>query len=114
MASTSGTRVEIRKFDGKNFALWKEMMQDVLIIRRQVKVFRYNETYFNENLNVEIAHSTIWMHLAENVYFNADNILFVGKAIDRLRKIVLLIETHIDSTTIQHEDQRDRSGNDSH
>ena len=29
MTSTSGTGVEIRKFDGKNFALWKEMMYNV-------------------------------------------------------------------------------------
>ena len=43
MASTSGTRVEIRKFDDKNFALWKEMMQGVLIIRRQVKAIRHSE-----------------------------------------------------------------------
>ena len=32
MASTFGTGIKIRKFDGKNFALWKEMMQEVLII----------------------------------------------------------------------------------
>ena len=37
MASTSRTGIEIRKFDDKNFALWKEMMQDVLIIRRKLK-----------------------------------------------------------------------------
>ena len=42
MASTSGIEVEIRKFDGKNFALWKEMMQDVLIIRRQVEAIWHN------------------------------------------------------------------------
>ena len=38
-ASTSETGVEIKTFDGKNFALWKEMMHNVLIIRRQVKLF---------------------------------------------------------------------------
>ena len=43
MASTTGIAIEIRKFDGKNFALWKEMMQDVLIIRIQVKAIRHNE-----------------------------------------------------------------------
>ena len=43
MATQSGTNVEIRKFDGKNFALWKEMMQDVLIIKRQVEAIRHNE-----------------------------------------------------------------------
>ena len=43
MASTSRTGVEIRKFDGKNFALWKEMMQDVPIIRRQIEAIRHNK-----------------------------------------------------------------------
>ena len=43
MASTSGTGVEIRKFDGKNFALWKEMMHDVLIIKKQVEAIRHSE-----------------------------------------------------------------------
>ena len=42
MASTSSTGVEIRKFDGKNFALWKEMVQDVLIILRQIEAIRHN------------------------------------------------------------------------
>ena len=75
MASTSGTGVEIRKFDGKNFAMWKEMMQDVLIIRRQVEAIRHNEK--PESMKAEewrsldeIARSTIRMHLAENVYFS--------------------------------------------
>ena len=75
MASTSGTRVEIKKFDGKNFALWKEMMQDVLIIRRQDEPIRQKEK--PESMKAEewksldeIARSTIRMHLAENVYFS--------------------------------------------
>ena len=43
MASTSDTNVEIRKFDGKNFALWKVMIQDVLIIpEHQIEVIRHN------------------------------------------------------------------------
>mgnify|MGYP006925753367 FL=1 len=37
MSSTPKTRVKIRNFDGKNFALWKEMMQEMLVIRRQVE-----------------------------------------------------------------------------
>mgnify|MGYP006957881947 CR=1 FL=1 len=32
MATQLGTNVKIRKFDGNNFALWKEMMQDVVAI----------------------------------------------------------------------------------
>ena len=75
MASTSGTGVEIRKFDGKNFALWKEMMQDVLIIRRQVEAIRHSEKPASMSTDEwrsmdEIARSTIRMHLAENVYFS--------------------------------------------
>ena len=42
MTSTSGTGCEIRKFDNKKIALWKEMTQDVLIITRQVKAIRHN------------------------------------------------------------------------
>ena len=43
MASTSSTGVEILKFDGKKFALSKEMMQDVLIITRQVEAIRHSK-----------------------------------------------------------------------
>ena len=74
MASTSGIGVEIRKFDDKNFALWKEMMQDVLIIRHRIKLIRHNgkpsmmTTEDWRSLD-KIARSTIRMHLAENVYF---------------------------------------------
>ena len=42
MASTSSTGVEIQKLDSKNFALWKEMMQDVLIIQYQIEAIRHN------------------------------------------------------------------------
>ena len=63
MASTSGTGVEIRKFDGKNFALWKEMMQDVLIIRKHVKAIRQSEKLASMTVEewrsiYEITHST--------------------------------------------------------
>ena len=74
MASTSKTRIKIRKFDDKHFTLWKEMMQDVLIIRRQVEEIHRNEkpasmTIEEWKLIDEIARSTICMHLAENLYF---------------------------------------------
>ena len=42
MSSTSSTIVEILKFDDKKFVLWKEMMQDVLIIQRQVEAIWHN------------------------------------------------------------------------
>ena len=72
MTSTSGSGIEIRKFDDKNFALWKEMMQDVLIIRRQIEAIRHNNkptlmTTDEWRSLDEIAKSTIQMHLAENV-----------------------------------------------
>ena len=75
MASTSETGIEIRKFDDKNFALWKEMMQDMLIIRRQVEASRHGEKptlmKIEEWKSIdEIARSTIRMHLDENVYFS--------------------------------------------
>ena len=75
MASTSGTGVEIRKFAGINFALWKEMMQDVMIIQCQIEAIRHNNKPTSMATNEwrsldEIARSTIWMHLTENVYFS--------------------------------------------
>ena len=73
MASTSRIGVEIRKFDGKNFALWKEVMQDVLVIQRQIEAIRHNNK--PTSMTVEgwrslddIARLTNGMHLAENVY----------------------------------------------
>ena len=75
MATQSDTNVEIRKFDGKNFALWNEMMQDVLIIWRQVEAIHQSNKPMSMSVEDrrsmdEIACSTIRMHLAENVYFN--------------------------------------------
>ena len=40
-----------------------------------------------------------------------NNICLVGKATGLLRKTILLIKTHIDPTTVQYEDERDRTGN---
>ena len=75
MASTFGTGIEIRKFNGKKISLWKEMMQGVLIIRRQVKAIRHSEKLASmtteewKSIN-KIVCSTIRMHLTENVYFS--------------------------------------------
>ena len=92
MASTSGTRIEIRKFDGKNFALWKEMMQDVLIIRRQVEVIRHNEkrslmTIEEWKSIEEIARSTIRMHLAQNIYFSMAKEMTTFKLWEKLQAV---------------------------
>ena len=75
MGSTFGTRVEIRKFDGKNFSLCKEMMQYVLIIQTQVEAIQHSEKPASMSPEEwrsihKFSHSTIWMHLAENVYFS--------------------------------------------
>ena len=74
MASASDTRVEIRKFDDKNFVLWKEMMQDVLIIRHQIEAIWHNNTpvpmaHDEWHSLDEIARLNTWMHLTENVNF---------------------------------------------
>ena len=75
MASTSETGIEIRKFDVKNFALWKEMVEDLLIVRRQVEAIRHSEMptsmIIEEWKSIdEIARSTIRMHLAKIIYFS--------------------------------------------
>ena len=74
MAKHSSTNVEIWKFDGKNFDLWKQMMQDT-IIRRQTEAIRDSEKLASMTIEEwrsleEIARSTIRMHMAENVYFS--------------------------------------------
>ena len=97
MAWTLGTRFEIRKFDGKNFALLKEMMQDMLIIRRQIEVIRHNSKMASMidgkwwSLD-EIARSTIRMQLA-------------------IRKEVELLQNHLDSAMIHHENEGDKADN---
>ena len=74
MATQSATSVEIRMFDGKNFPLWKEMMQGVFI-RRQVEAIWHNEKPASMSTEEwcsldEITRLTIRMHLSENIYFN--------------------------------------------
>ena len=74
MASTSGIGTEIRKCNGKFFGLWKEMMQDMLIITREVEVILHGKKPVSMTIEewksiYEIARSTICMHLAENFYF---------------------------------------------
>ena len=67
MALTSRIGIEIRKFDNKIFSMWKEMMQDVLIVSREKLASMTIEEW--KSLD-EIARSTICMPLAENVYFS--------------------------------------------
>ena len=67
--------LEIRKFDGSNFALWKNQMRDVLIQRRQLRPLS-GEAKRPEGMTKDdweeldlLAMSTIRLHLADNVYF---------------------------------------------
>jgi hypothetical protein len=65
--------IEIRKFDGSNFALWKNQMGDVLVQRRQTRQTKKLVDMDNddwEELYV-LTMSTIRMHLANSVYFTA-------------------------------------------
>ena len=43
MASTRGDTYEIRKFDIKNLALWKEMMDDIVVQRCHIETIRYED-----------------------------------------------------------------------
>ena len=62
----------IRKFDGTNFAIWKEQIQDVLIQKGQLDpIFERPEGMSDAEwtkLDAK-AKSTICLHLAESVYF---------------------------------------------
>ena len=74
MALTSDTGCEIKKFDNNCFALWKEMMQDVLIIRHQIEVNRHNNKPTTMPIEEwqsldKFARLTIRMHLTKNIYF---------------------------------------------
>ena len=70
MASTERDVYDIHKFDGNNFALWKEKMQDVLVQKKQrLAIMQATRT---ENLGmtqidwdelVALARSTIRLHL---------------------------------------------------
>ena len=73
--SSSGERelYNIRKFDGTNFSLWKEQIQDVLVQKKQLKPISgptarpadKSETDWAE-LDA-LAKSTMRLHLAESV-----------------------------------------------
>eukprot|EP00250_Pteridium_aquilinum_P034389 c7515_g2_i1 orf=214-894(+) len=76
MAATSALEKEeyyIKKFDGTNFAIWKQCMHDVVINKgliaplRERKENAYTDEQW-ENLN-EHAMATIRLHLGESIYF---------------------------------------------
>ena len=76
MASKERNVYDMRKFDGNNFALWKEQMQDVLVQKKQRLPIMHATC--TENLGMTqiewdeldaMARATIRLHLAESVYF---------------------------------------------
>ena len=71
---------DIKKFDGSNFALWKEKIQDILVQKKQRApiAFATRQVALTEHFQVTqfeweeldaMARSTICLHLAELVYF---------------------------------------------
>eukprot|EP00250_Pteridium_aquilinum_P021200 c25051_g1_i1 orf=1172-1807(-) len=82
MASSMKDRdvYDIKKFDGSNFALWKEQIQDILVQKKQKApiLFANRAAALTEHFQVTqydrdeldaMARSTIRLHLAESVYF---------------------------------------------
>ena len=67
---------DIKKFDGTNFQLWKNQMQDVLVQKKQKLSIIYgahteemNLTQFQWEELDELCRSTIRLHFTESVYF---------------------------------------------
>jgi hypothetical protein len=75
MASTSGSsEMSIRKFDGTNFNLWKEQMQDYLIVCDQINPMEHDTAPATYKLKVwtkfdRVVRATIQMHLSKSVYY---------------------------------------------
>ncbi|MCO5564089.1 hypothetical protein L7F22_017745 [Adiantum nelumboides] len=68
---------DIKQFDGTNFQLWKNQMQDVLVQKKQKLPIIYatrseemNLTQFQWEELDELCRFTIKLHLAESVYFS--------------------------------------------
>ena len=75
MASKGRYSYNISKFDDKNFGLWKEIMKDVLVQRRQIEAIRHAmkpATKLDEEWQSidKLAWSTMRMHLGTNMYFS--------------------------------------------
>ena len=76
MAASTRDVYDIKKFDGSNFALWKEQIQDVLVQKKQRLPILHAERGEDMRLNQAqwdeldaMARSTIRLHLSESVYF---------------------------------------------
>ena len=95
------------------------LQQDVLTIRSQVEVIHYSEnptsmTTEEWKLINEIVRSTIWMHLAENVYFSMAKETTTFSLWEKLQAVYKKKSSSkfdIDPIVIQHEDERDEPNN---
>lgn len=75
-----GNVFHIKNLDGSNFALWKEQIHDILVQKKQRAPisFATRQAALTEHFQVTqyeweeldaLARSTIYLHLAESVYF---------------------------------------------
>ena len=67
---------DMKKFDGTNFALWKEHIQDVLVQKNQLDAILSAQCIEEMGLTDiqwtrlnAVARSTIRLHLADSMYF---------------------------------------------
>ena len=67
---------DIKKFDGTNFALWKNQIQDVLVQKKQKfpithanRIEEMNLTLFQWQEMDKLCRSTIRLHLVKSIYF---------------------------------------------
>jgi hypothetical protein len=75
MASTFGSsKISIWKFDGTDFNLWMEQMEDYLIVRGYIDPIEHDTVPATYKLDVWtkldwVARTTIRMHRLESVYY---------------------------------------------
>ena len=84
LSAKDSSGFDIRKFDGSNFGLWKEQIQDILVQKKQKAPisFATRQAATTEHFQVTqyeweeldaMARSTIHLHLAKLVYFTILN-----------------------------------------
>ena len=100
--------METRKFDGKNFTLWKEMMQYVLIIQHQIEAIRHNKKSIEMSIgewitqrNCDIEHENAPDQKCLIQYGQGnDDIYPMGKTSLDIREEVKLLQTHLYSVVV--------------
>ena len=104
MASKDRDVYDIKKFDGSNFALWKEKIQDVLVQKKQRIPICYNaRTEEMDMTQIEwdeldaLTWSTIRLHLTESIYFT---VLECEKAYAVWQKLCNTYERNIASNKV--------------